>query len=72
VPRTPGTELASANLTCWTNASFPAPATLVLREPSDARATDQAVERFYTTVDLHRERATEGWLRSTLTTKETR
>jgi hypothetical protein len=37
-----------------------------------ARATNPAVERFYTTVDLYRERATEGWLRSTLTTKETR
>jgi len=72
VPRTPGTELASADLTCWSNASFPAPATLVLREPVGARATDQAVERFYTTVDPHRERATAGWRRSTLTTKETR
>ena len=37
-----------------------------------ARATDRAVKRFYTTVDQYRERATEGWLRSTLTTKETR
>jgi hypothetical protein len=44
----------------------------VLREPGDARATVPAVERFYTTVDLYRERATEGWRRSTLTTKETR
>jgi hypothetical protein len=44
----------------------------VLREPGDARATVQAVERFYTTVDLNREHATEGWRCSTLTTKETR
>jgi hypothetical protein len=44
----------------------------VLREPENARATVQAVERFYTTVDLYREQATEGWRCSTLTTKETR
>jgi hypothetical protein len=44
----------------------------VLREPRDARATVQAVERFYTTVELYREHATEGWRCSTLTTKETR
>jgi hypothetical protein len=44
----------------------------VLREPENARATVQAVERFYTTVDLYREQATEEWLCSTLSTKETR
>jgi hypothetical protein len=44
----------------------------VLREPRDARATVQAVDRFYTTVDPYREQVTEGWLGSTLTTKETR
>jgi hypothetical protein len=44
----------------------------VLHAASAARATDQAVERFYTTVEPHRERATEGWRYSTLTTKETR
>jgi hypothetical protein len=44
----------------------------MLREPGDARATVPAVERFYTTVDPYRERATEGWRCSTLTTKETR
>jgi hypothetical protein len=36
-----------------------------------ARATVLAVERFYTTVEQIRERATEGWRDSTLT-KETR
>jgi hypothetical protein len=60
------------DLACWSNAPFPAPAKLVLHAASAARATDPAVERFYTTVDPYRERATEGWLRSTLTTKETR
>jgi len=72
VSRTPGTELASADQTCSSSAPFPAPATLVLQAALAARATDQAVERFYTTVDPHRERATAGWRRSTLTTKETR
>jgi len=63
---------ALEDLACWSNAPFPAPAKLVLCVDSAARATNQAVERFYTTVDLYRERATEGWHRSTLTTKETR
>ena len=72
VPRTPGTELALDDLTCWSTAPFPAPAKFVLQAASAARATNPAVERFYTTVDLYRERATEGWRRSTLTTKETR
>ena len=71
VPRTPSTVRALDDLTYWSTAPFPAPVELVLREPEDARATVQAVERFYTTVDLNRERATEGWRRSTLTTKET-
>lgn len=35
-----------------------------------ARATESAVERFYTTVVLLREHATEGWHASTLMTKE--
>ena len=70
--RTPATELALDDLTCWSNAAFPAPAKLVLHAAGAARATNSAVERFYTTVELHRERATEGWRRSTLTTKETR
>ena len=72
VPRTPGTVRALDDLTCWSNAPFPAPTKLVLCAASAARATNTAVERFYTTVDLYRERATEGWRRSTLTTKETR
>ena len=37
----------------------------------DARATNLAVERFYTTAECARERATEGWRRSTILTKET-
>jgi len=36
------------------------------------RAADAAVERFYTTVEPIRERSTEGWHVSTLTTKEKR
>ena len=72
VLRTFGTVRALDDLTCWSNALFPAPAKLVLCAAEAARATDPAVERFYTTVVLHRERATEGWHRSTMTTKETR
>ena len=73
VLRTSGTELASDDLTCWSNAPFLAPAERVLLcAASAARATDPAVERFYTTVEPLRERATEGWSGSTLTTKETR
>jgi hypothetical protein len=60
------------DLTCWSIGPFLAPAKLVVHAASAARATDPAVKRFYTTVDPHRERATEGWRRSTLTTKETR
>jgi hypothetical protein len=44
----------------------------VLRADVTARATGPAVDRFYTTVDSHRERSTEGWICSTPTTKETR
>ena len=72
VPRTVDTVLASDDLTCWSNAPFPAPTELVLCAPPAARATDPAVERFYTTVEPNRERTTEGWPGSTLTTKETR
>lgn len=74
MPRTPGTERASSDLRSRSSAPFQAPADSVLRTDTDltVRATGRPVDRFYTTVDSHRERSTEGWTASTLITKETR
>jgi hypothetical protein len=71
VPRTSGTELPSVDLTCWPNALFPTTAVPLVCANSAARATNPTVERFYTTAEPVRERITEGWPDSTLTTKET-
>jgi hypothetical protein len=72
VPRTRGMDATSLDLACRPGAPFSTPAKRVLDPAFAARATNPAVERFYTTVVPIRERATEGWLVSTLTTKETR
>ena len=71
VPRTRGTDATSLDLACRPCAPFSTPAKRVLDPAFAARATNPAVERFYTTVVPIRERATEGWRVSTLTTKET-
>jgi hypothetical protein len=72
--RTPGTERASIDLICRSHAPLLTPADSALRTDTNLtlRATGRPVERFYTTVDSHRERSTEEWTASTLTTKETR
>jgi hypothetical protein len=72
MPRTPGTERALDDLRYRSIGPFLAPADSGLRADLTVRATGQAVDRFYTTVESHRERSTEGWTASTPTTKETR
>jgi hypothetical protein len=72
MPRTLGTERAPIDLKSRSHAPFLAPADDSLRADLTNRATDRAVERFYTTADSHRERSTEGWDCPTPTTKETR
>ena len=72
VPRTPGTSCSDTDhATSWP-AALPSPSALPqLSAALAARATVLAVERFYTTVEQARERATEVWRDLTLT-KETR
>ena len=71
VPRTPGTSADADDAMSWP-AAPPSPSVLPgLSAALAARATILAVERFYTTVEQIRERATEVWRDLTLT-KETR
>lgn len=71
VPRTPGTSSDTDDATSWPAALLLPSALPELSAALAARATVLAVERFYTTVEQIRERATEGWRVLTLT-KETR
>ena len=71
VARTPGTQPPSVDLLSWPTAPFPTPAAPPRRVAPVARATVSGVERFYTTVEPTRERATVGWRDSTLATEET-
>ena len=71
VPRTPGTSSDTDDATSWPAALLLPSALPELSAALAARATVLAVERFYTTVEPIRERATEGWRVLTLT-KETR
>ncbi|MGE3272417.1 MAG: hypothetical protein AB7P40_26955 [Chloroflexota bacterium] len=71
MPRTRGARLIANNQTRWFAVQPQSPAVFALCScSSGARATVSAVERFYTTAELIRERATEGWHASTLTMKE--
>jgi hypothetical protein len=72
VPRTPGTCVVADDLPVRSGAVIPSPAVPVVCAVTATHATGAAVERFYTTVEPIRERATEGWRVSTLTTKEKR
>lgn len=65
MPRTTGTVAERA--TSWPAALLLPSALPGLSVALAARATKLAVERFYTTVEQIRERATEEWRRTTLT-----
>jgi hypothetical protein len=71
VPRTHGMGSLVDGATHWSAVlSRTSEVIAVYSRASGARVTFPAVERFYTTVLLIRERATEGWHVSTLTMKE--
>jgi hypothetical protein len=74
VPRTWGSAAFVDDATRWSAvlSLSHAPSALSCSCFSGARATVRAVERFYTTVELIRERATEGWHVLTLALKEKR